>query len=56
VQINGKIKGRINLEMGIADADFEKAARAIDSVKAALDGKAIRKVIVVKNKMINFVV
>jgi leucyl-tRNA synthetase len=56
VQINGKIKGRINLEMGITDADFEKAARAIDSVKATLDGKTIRKVIVVKNKMINFVV
>ena len=56
VQINGKIRGRINLAMNIADADFEAAARGIDAVKAGIEGKTIRKVIVVKNKMINFVV
>ena len=42
--------------MGISDADFESAARGVDAVKAALEGKTVRKVIVVKNKMINFVV
>ena len=56
VQINGKIRGRVNLAMNIADAEFEAAAKAIDAVKTGLDGKTIRKVIVVKNKMINFVV
>ncbi len=56
MQINGKIRARMNLAMNIADADFEKAAREVDAVKAGLDGKTVRKVIVVKNKMINFVV
>jgi leucyl-tRNA synthetase len=56
IQINGKIRGRTELAMGISDADFESAARGVDAVKAALEGKTVRKVIVVKNKMINFVV
>ena len=56
IQINGKIRGRTQLAMGISDADFESAARGVDTVKAALEGKTVRKVIVVKNKMINFVV
>jgi len=56
IQINGKIRGRTQLAMGISDADFETAARGVDTVKAALEGKTVRKVIVVKNKMINFVV
>ncbi|HRP69301.1 MAG TPA: class I tRNA ligase family protein, partial [Turneriella sp.] len=56
IQINGKIRARQKMPMGISDADFETAARALDSVKAALEGKPARKVIVVKNKMINFVV
>lgn len=56
IQINGKIRGRTRLAMGISDADFESAARGVDTVQAALDGKNIKKVIVVKNKMINFVV
>ena len=56
IQINGKIRGRTQLAMGISDSDFESAARGVDTVKAALEGKTVRKVIVVKNKMINFVV
>ncbi len=56
LQINGKIRGRTELAMGISDADFESAARGVDAVKSALEGKTVRKVIVVKNKMINFVV
>ncbi|MFO1525160.1 MAG: leucine--tRNA ligase [Turneriella sp.] len=56
IQINGKIRGRTRLAMGISDADFESAARGVDTVQAALDGKSVKKVIVVKNKMINFVV
>ena len=56
IQINGKIRGRTELAMGISDADFESAARGVEAVKPALDGKTVRKVIVVKNKMINFVV
>ncbi|MFO1481094.1 MAG: leucine--tRNA ligase [Turneriella sp.] len=56
IQINGKIRARTQLAVGVSDTEFEQAARAIDTVQAALDGKSVKKVIVVKNKMINFVV
>ncbi|MBV6492245.1 MAG: Leucine--tRNA ligase [Turneriella sp.] len=56
IQINGKIRARQSLKVGISDADFENFARKIDSIQVALERKTIRKVIVVKNKMINFVV
>ena len=32
MQINGKIRARMNLAMNIADADFEKVARETDAV------------------------
>ncbi len=56
IQINGKIRARTQLSVGLSDAEFEQSARAIDTVQAALEGKSVKKVIVVKNKMINFVV
>jgi leucyl-tRNA synthetase len=56
IQINGKIRARTQLAVGLSDAEFEQSARAIDTVQTALEGKTVKKVIVVKNKMINFVV
>lgn len=56
IQINGKIRARIELEVDISNEDFEHAARGIDSIQKAIEGKSVKKVVVVKNKMINFVV
>jgi leucyl-tRNA synthetase len=56
VQVNGKVRARIQVP---ADADaqaMEAAARADDRVAALLDGKTIRKVIAVPGKLVNFVV
>jgi len=55
VQVQGKIKARI---MVAADADEEtvrSAALADSNVQAALDGKTIRKVIVVKGRLVNII-
>lgn len=56
IQVNGKIRARTRLAVNLSDVEFEAAARALDVVKAALHDKTVKKVIVVKNKMINFVV
>jgi len=56
IQINGKIKARQEMQAGISDSEFEAAAKNLEIMRPLLDGKTIRKVIVVKNKMINFVV
>ena len=56
VQINGKLRGRILVP---ADADreaLEAAARADEKILSLIDGKAIRKTIVVPGKLVNFVV
>jgi leucyl-tRNA synthetase len=56
VQLNGKLRGRITVP---ADADreaIEAAARADQRIAPVLEGKAVRKVIVVPGKLINFVV
>ena len=55
VQVQGKIKARITVA---ADADEEtvrSAALADEGVQAALDGKTIRKVIVVKGRLVNII-
>ncbi|HWE38738.1 MAG TPA: leucine--tRNA ligase [Isosphaeraceae bacterium] len=56
VQINGKVRGRVVVA---ADADrdaIERAARADEKVAAFLEGKAVKKVVVVPGKLISFVV
>ncbi|MEO6627260.1 MAG: leucine--tRNA ligase [Aquihabitans sp.] len=56
VQVNGKVRGRVTVPAG-ADRDaLEAAARADDKVAALLADATIRKVIVVPDKMVNFVV
>jgi leucyl-tRNA synthetase len=55
VQINGKLRGRVIVP---ADADapaIEDAARRDERIAALLEGKAIRKVVVVPGKLVNFV-
>jgi leucyl-tRNA synthetase len=56
VQINGKLRGRITVP---ADADrsaLEAAARKDEKIAPLLEGKTVKKVIVVPGKLVNFVV
>ena len=56
VQVNGKVRGRIRVP---ADADPDAvaaAAEACDAVKPYLDGKTIRKRVVIPRRMVNLVV
>jgi leucyl-tRNA synthetase len=55
VQVNGKLRGTLDLPMDADQTAAEEAALALDNVKAALAGKAARKVIVVPNRVINVV-
>ncbi len=55
IQINGKLKATIQLPVDTSKEDAEKAALSETSVANALEGKAIRKVIVVPNRIVNVV-
>ncbi len=55
VQVNGKVRARIKLPVGMEQKAIVDAALALDDVKPFVEGKTIRKTIVVKN-IINLVV
>jgi leucyl-tRNA synthetase len=56
IQINGKLRSRIEVPAGSDRAAIEAAARANPRVIEMLEGKSIVKVIVVPGRMVNFVV
>jgi leucyl-tRNA synthetase len=56
IQINGKVRGKVELPLN-ADRDTALAgAKAVPAVAAAIEGKTLVKEIVVPNKIINIVV
>ncbi|MBR2034253.1 MAG: leucine--tRNA ligase [Alphaproteobacteria bacterium] len=56
VQICGKVRGTIEMSKDAPREDVEKAALAIENVKKQIEGKEIKKIIVVPNKIVNLVV
>ena len=56
VQVNGKIKARINVATEISNEDAIAAAKEVDAVKEIIDGKQVVKELYVKGKLVNIVV
>lgn len=56
VQINGKVRARLLVPPDIDKAALEKTALADESVQKQLEGKQVKKVIVVPGKLVNIVV
>ena len=56
IQVNGKTKGMIQVPTQADKAAQEKYARESEVAKRHLEGKEIKKVIVVPGKLVNFVV
>ncbi len=56
VQVNGKLRASITLPVDADKKLFEEAALAQDNVQKAIEGKAVRKVIVVPGRIVNVVV
>ncbi len=56
VQVNGKLRARLTVAMGADEAHAREAALADERVRKFVADKPIKKVIVVRDKLINFVV
>jgi leucyl-tRNA synthetase len=56
VQVNGKLRGTIELPKGCKGKEAEDAAMALPRIAEAISGKHIRKVIVVPDRIINVVI
>lgn len=55
VQVNGKLRGHIEVPASASREEVEAAARANENVLRHTEGQTIRKVIVVPGKLVNIV-
>ncbi len=56
IQINGKVRDKINVEINISDDEIKEKTLVRPNVKKWIDNKTIRKIIIVKGRIINIVV
>lgn len=56
VQINGKVKFKVDVENGLSKEELEKSLFEKEEVKNLIQGKDVIKVIAVPNKLLNIVV
>jgi leucyl-tRNA synthetase len=56
IQVNGKVRSRVTVAVGTDVADVEAAALADARIRAELDGRSPRRVVVVPGRMVNVVV
>jgi leucyl-tRNA synthetase len=56
VQVNGRVRGRVEVPLGLSQDELVERAKDLPRVRSHLDGKEIRKAIVVPGKLVNLVV
>tara|TARA_X000000368_G_scaffold78365_1_gene58570 strand:+ start:255 stop:2696 length:2442 start_codon:yes stop_codon:yes gene_type:complete len=56
IQVNGKLRGKIEIETGLGNEEVEVLALKNENVHKHIDGKKIKKFIYIPNKLINIVV
>ena len=56
VQVNGKVRDRIEVSASLSEDELVETAKASPKVQAHVDGKAVRQAIVVPRKLVNLVV
>ena len=56
IQVNGKRRDEVTVAKGLANADVEKLVLVMPAVLRAIDGKPVRKIIVVPDRIVNIVV
>ena len=56
VQVNGKLRGKIEVSTDTTKEEMEELAKTIDNVKMYIEGKEIVKVIVIPKKLVNIVI
>jgi leucyl-tRNA synthetase len=56
VQVNGKIRARLNVPADTAEGELKEQALGNERVQRYTEGKSIRKVVTVPNKLVNVVV
>jgi leucyl-tRNA synthetase len=55
-QVNGKVRSKVQVAIDTAETELERMALSDAHVKRHIDGKRLARTVVVKNKLVNFVV
>jgi leucyl-tRNA synthetase len=55
VQVNGKVRARLTVPPDIADEELQRRALADPSVQSYTEGKAVRKVVIAKGRLVSIV-
>jgi leucyl-tRNA synthetase len=56
IQVNGKVRGKENISISLEQPGIEALAKENENVKKILANQPIKKVIYIKEKLINFVI
>ena len=56
VQVNGKLRDRLSVPKGLPKEQLSERARELERISSLLQGKTVRKVIEVPDRLVNFVV
>ncbi len=56
IQVNGKVRSRLEVSADITDSEIEKLALADETTIKFIDSKPVKKTIVIKKKLVNIVI
>ena len=56
VQVNGKVRSRLSLPVNQEEDEVKRLALGDEKIKGLIDGKEVRRVVVVPNRLVNVVV
>ena len=56
VQVNGKVRGKIEVSMDTTKEEMESLSKELENVKKYIEGKEIVKIITVPKKLVNIVI
>jgi leucyl-tRNA synthetase len=55
VQVNGKLRGSLEVAPDLAQGEIEKLALELENVGRAMEGKPVRKIIIIPKRVVNIV-
>lgn len=55
IQINGKLRDTIKISLNSSEEQIKEKVLSLESIKSRVEGKEIKKVIIIKNKIVNIV-
>ena len=55
IQINGKLRATMKIANNSTEETIKEKALSLDAVSSRVEGKEIKKIIVIKNKIVNIV-